>query len=207
MSSWPAGTRNRLIVVLLVGAVVLLSGWFWLVSPLQARLRVQRGKAELARMQLQLAQTGQDRGPYYRELVKERLAEMEQLESLMADRADLLGWGYRTLVTHFRYYDIADRGWDPAIEGEVDVPPEVPYSMATLGVTGQGHFHSFGRFLAAFENYSPFLKIKHVSLQALTPGVGGVVRGMDDLERLSFRMEYQILVKTDETSVPSVDAR
>jgi hypothetical protein len=200
MSSWPVGTRNRLIVVLLVGAGVLLSGWFWLVSPLQARLRVQRGKAELARMQLQLAQTGQDKGPYYRELVKERLAEMEQLESLMADGTSLFIWGFQTLVPFFQRFDLAHQGWDPPVLDDVDVPPEVPYPMATFGVMGQGHFHAIGHFLAAFENTYPFLKIKHLSMQAVTPGVAGVVRGMDDLERLRFRLEYQILVKTNETS-------
>jgi len=64
-------------------------------------------------------------------------------------------------------------------------------------VSGQAHYHAFGRFLAAFENGSPFVKIQSVNLQSLTPGIGGVVQGMDDLEELRFRLEYQVLAKTN----------
>jgi hypothetical protein len=197
MNNWPLGTRNRLIFVLLVGVGVLLCGWFGLISPLQARLRLQKGKAEYARMQLQLAQTGQDRGPFYRELLAERRAEMENLEFLMADASDLLGWGFGMLVPYFKLYDIVHLGWEIPVLTDVDMPPDVPYRMATFGVSGQAHYHAFGRFLAAFENGSPFVKIKSVSLQSLTPGIGGVVRGMDDLEQLRFRLEYQVLAKTN----------
>jgi len=197
MNNWPPGTRNRLIFVLVVGAGVLLSGWLGLISPLQARLKVQKGKSDLARMQLQLAQTGQDQGPYYRKLLAERQAEMENLEFLMADASDLLGWGFGMLVPYFKLYDIVHLGWENPVLTDVDVPPDVPYRMATFGVTGQAHYHAFGRFLAAFENGSPFVKIKSVNLQSLTPGIGGVVQGMDDLEELRFRLEYQVLAKTN----------
>lgn len=203
MNSWPPGTRNRLIFVLLVGAGVLLSGWFGLISPLQARLRVQKGKADLARMQLQLAQTGQDRGPYYRDLLAERRAEMENLEFLMADESGiggLLGWEFSTLVPFFNLYEIVHLGWELPVLTDVDVPPDVPYRMATFGVSGQAHYHAFGRFLAAFENGYPFVKIKSLNLQSLTPGIGGVVRGMDDLEQLRFRLEYQVLTKTNKVA-------
>ena len=157
MNNWPPGTRNRLIFVLLVGVGVLLCGWFGLISPLQARLNVLKGKADLARMQLQLAQTGQDRGPYYRELLAERRAEMENLEFLMADASGsgLLGWGFGTLVPYFKTYDIVHLGWENPVLTDVDVPPDVPYRMATFGVSGQAHYHAFGRFLAAFRKRFP----------------------------------------------------
>jgi len=202
MNSWPPGTRNRLIFVLLVGVGVLLCGWFMLIAPLQARLKVQKGKADLARMQLQLAQTGQDQGPHYRKLLAERRAEMENLEFLMADESGsgLLGWEFSTLVPYFNLYNIVHLGWENPTLTDVDLPPDVPYRMATFGVSGQAHYHAFGRFLAAFENGYPFVKIKSVSLQSLTPGIGGVVRGMDDLEQLRFRLEYQVLTKTNQVT-------
>ena len=192
MSSWPEGTRNRVLFNLFVGVGITALMWFGLISPLQARLKLHTGKTEVAQMQLQLAQASLDKGPLYRALVEEKGAEIDEFESRMAEGA-LLGWEYQTLVPYEKVYGIFLRGWESPRLGVVDVPPAVPYSMATFGVTGQGHFHSIGAFLAAFENSSPFVKLKSLSLQVLTPGFGT----MDDPEQLSFRMEYHILAQTN----------
>jgi Tfp pilus assembly protein PilO len=201
MSSWPSSTKKRLLFVLVVGLGVLLAAWFGLVAPLQAKLGVQRGKEVTARGQLHLLQTGQDRGPGIRALVEERKAEMANLESLMATWPNLLGWGIGELVPYFNYHGVTHQSWERPVMMDVDVPPEVPYRMARLAVTGQAHYHAFGRFLAAFESSSPFSRITSLSLQAVTPGYGGVVEALDDLEQLRFRMEFQILTVTNRTDL------
>ncbi len=184
MSSWPPGTRNRLLFVLSVGLGVALVLWFGLVSPLQVRLKTAVRKADMARMQLKLAETGVDKGPYYRQLAEEKRQEIAELESNMAKIA-LFNWQWGTLLPYEKVYGIIFRGWEVPRLGTLDVPPEVPYSMASFTVTGQGYFHDFGTFLAAFENSSPFIKLTSLRLQALTPGFGS----MDDPEQLSFRMD------------------
>jgi Tfp pilus assembly protein PilO len=193
MSSWPEGTRNRLLFSLFVGVGVTLLMWFGLITPLQARLGLHTGKTEVAQMQLQLAQASLDKGPLYRALVEEKRAEIAEFESRMAEGEDLLGWEYQTLVPYEKVYGVMLRGWESPRLGVADVPPDVPYAMATFGVTGQGHYHSIGMFLAGFENSSPFVKLRSLSLQALTPGFGS----MDEPEQLSFRMEYHILAQTN----------
>jgi hypothetical protein len=192
MNKWPPGTRNRIVFVLLVGTGLMLLVWFGAVSPLQAKLRVRTAKAELARMQLDLAQASLEKAPYYRALAEEKRQEIEGMESMMA-ASGLYRWNYGTLVPYEKTYDLVFQAWESPALGDVDVPPEVPYRMATFGVTGLAHFHAFGRFLAAFENSSPFIKVKHVTLQAVTPGF----RDSADSEQLSFRLEYHILAQTN----------
>lgn len=193
MNSWPPGTRNRLVFVLLVGVGVLMLIWFGVGSPLQARLKIANGKADLARMQLQLAQAGQDKGPYYRAMVEERTEEMKNLESTMAETPNVLGWAYGTMTPYFKVHNITASTWDRTVLSDVDVPPEVPYQLATIGVSGMAHFHAFGKFLADFENSFPFMKVKSVTLQTVAPGFVDLVQEPEDQERLRFRLEYQIL--------------
>lgn len=192
MNSWPPGTRNRIVFVLLVGGGLVALVWFSLVSPLQAQVRVRTAKAELAAMQLELAEASLEKAPHYRALAEEKREEIEVMESMMAARA-LYRWNYGTLMPYEKTYDLVLQGWESPALREVDLPPEVPYKLASFGVTGLAHFHSFGRFLAAFENSSPFVKINQVTLQAVAPGF----RAVGDPELLSFRLEYQILAQTN----------
>ncbi|MCL4180842.1 MAG: hypothetical protein KJ072_24230 [Verrucomicrobia bacterium] len=192
MSNWPAGTRNRILYVLLVGSGLVLLIWFGLVSPLQARLKVRTAKAELARMQLQLAHASLDKAPHYRALADEKRAEIAELESLMAE-GGLLLWQYGILMPYAKPYDVNFQTWETLALGEIDVPPKVPYRMATFAVTGEAHYHAFGKFLADFENSSPFIKVKGLTLQSVSPGF----RSGGDAEQLRFRLEYHILSLTN----------
>jgi hypothetical protein len=197
MSNWPPGTRNRVLFVLGVGLGLVLLAWFGAVSPLRGKLAVQQGRAELARIQLRLAQASLEKGPEYQTLAEARRAEIIELESTMAEGRSLLFWEWGNLMPYGKLFGITFRSWENPTLGEADVPPTVPYPMATFGLTGQGHFHSFGKFLAAFENSSPFIKLKSLTLQAVTPGFAS----MDDPEELSFRIEYHILAQTNSVTV------
>jgi hypothetical protein len=192
MNSWPPGTRNRVLFVLLVGGGLVALAWFGLVSPLQAQVRVRTAKAELARMQLELAEASLEKAPHYRALAEEKRNEIEAMEALMPTRG-LYQWNVRTLAPYEKVYDLILQSWESPKLQDVDMPPEVPYKLASFGVTGLAHFHSFGSFLATFENSWPFVKINEVTLQAVAPGF----RAVGDPELLSFRLEYQILARTN----------
>jgi hypothetical protein len=128
-------------------------------------------------MQLQLAQAGQDRGPYLPRVARGASGGDGESGILMADASDLLGWGFGMLCPISSSTTSCILGWEIPVLGDVDVPPEVPYRMATFGVSGQAHYHALGGFWRLSKTVPRFVKIKSVSLQSLTPGIGGVVRG------------------------------
>ena len=75
---------------------------------------------------------------------------------------------------------------------EVNLLADFPYKQAALSVTGSAHFHDFGRFLAAFENQFPHIRVLNLTLD-VNPN------GMEEPETLSFKMEIVTLVKPNAT--------
>jgi hypothetical protein len=64
-------------------------------------------------------------------------------------------------------------------------PPEIsdkgviagfPYKWAKFHITGEGHYHDFGKFIADFENAFPFFRIENLDI-----GVPGLRKDVDML--------------------------
>lgn len=195
MSSWPSETRGRLLFVLLVIGGLAALIWFSVIAPLQGQVRTWSNRVELARMQLQLAQTSVDRAGHYRDLVERNLGEIEALEARMA-HGDYYTWVLNELGALGDQYDIDLYNFPTPQLGDLDLPPRVPYRLGQFAVTGWAHYHSFGTFLAALENSSPFVKIKSLTLGRLGTGSAR----MTDPEQLSFRLEFLTLARTNDVS-------
>jgi hypothetical protein len=81
--------------------------------------------------------------------------------------------------------------FEPPVVNDLNVPPRVPYKAATYTVTGIGAYQDFGKFLADFENHSPFQRLKSLTLEAASAGITeAATTGL-----LSFRLEFVTLVK------------
>jgi hypothetical protein len=201
MNEWPPETRSRLIFVLLLGASLAALLWFSLIAPLQGRVSAWSGRVELARMKLQVAQTSIDRAEFYRQLVNTNRAAVDLLENRMA-QGDHYAWVIQEvsdLVGQLDVLDIHLSNFFPPQLGDLDLPPPVPYQLGTFTVEGSAYYHSFGAFLAAFENSSPFVKVKTLTLSTTTSGGSRT----DDQERLFFRLEFHTLAKTNAPSATS----
>jgi hypothetical protein len=198
MNNWPPETRSRLVFVLLLGTGLAVLLWFSLIARLQGRVEMWAGRVELARMQLQVAQTSIDRADHYRELVNTNLAAIHALEERMA-QGDHYAWVINEVSELVGELDVMDvhlsNFFPPRLE-DLDLPPAVPYRLGTFTVEGRAYYHSFGSFLAAFENSSPFVKVKGISLSSTA---GGASR-TDEPERLQFRLEFHTLAKTNAPS-------
>jgi hypothetical protein len=195
MNDWPPETRSRLVLVLLLGTGLAALLWFSLIAPLQDRIGVWSGRVELARMKLQVAETSIERAEHYQEMVTSNLAAIHALEERMA-QGDHYSWVINEvseLVERTDLLDVYLSNFLPPQLGELDLPPAVPYLLGTFAVEGYAYYHAFGLFLAAFENNSPFVKVKHLTLSNTAAGVSRT----DEPERLFFRLEFHTLVKTN----------
>jgi Tfp pilus assembly protein PilO len=192
MTNWPVETRQRLVVVVIVSAGLIGLVWFGVISPLQARVSSWQSRVELRRMELQLTQTSVDRADHYRALAERSGEEIEALEKRMAV-GDVYTWVIKDLSGFANEHDIYITGFLPPQLEDVELPPVVPYRLGSFAVSGLSYYHSFGTFLAELENSSPFAKVKSLTLQATGPGVAR----SDDPERLSFRLEFYTLVRTN----------
>jgi hypothetical protein len=198
MNDWPPETRSRLVLVLLLGAGLAALLWFSLIAPLQDRFGVWSGRVELARMQLQVAETSIERAEHYREMVAANLSAIRSLEERMA-HGDHYSWVINEvseLVEQTDLLDIYLSNFLPPQLGELDLPPAVPYQLGTFTVEGRAYYHSFGLFLAAFENNSPFVKVKNLILSTTAAGASRT----DEPERLFFRLEFHTLANTNSST-------
>jgi hypothetical protein len=192
MNNWPPETRGRLMFVLLLIAGLAALIWFSVIAPLQSQVNTWSNRVGLAGMQLQLARTSVDRAGHYRDLVERNEAEIQALEARMA-HGDYYTWVLSELGAFGDQYDIDLYAFLTPQLGDLDLPPQVPYRLGQFTVTGWAHYHSFGAFLAAFENSSPFVKIQSLTLARL--GTGGL--RVPEPEQLSFRLEFLILARTN----------
>jgi hypothetical protein len=191
-TSWPPGTIQRLLFVLAVTLGVLVLLWFVAIAPLQDRLTQRRGQVARARIELRLAQTQAEKAPENRILAEQHRRRLAALEVSMA-QGDLLRWGINRLLDYQDKHDVIFIAWDRPQLLDLDVPPAVPYRLASYSVNGQAYYHELGSFLAAFENDSPFVKINRLTIQALGPGTAR----KEDPERLTFQLDYLSLAKTN----------
>jgi hypothetical protein len=58
----------------------------------------------------------------------------------------------------FKQPEIAEKG----------VIADFPYKWAVFHITGEGHYHDFGKFIADFENAFPFFSIRNIDISVPT---------------------------------------
>ena len=195
MSNWTAETRSRLLFVLLLGGSLAALLWFSAIAPLQDRLQTWSRRVELARMQLQVAQTSIDRAEHYGSLVTTNLARLEALEQRMS-HGDHYNWAIvelHELASELNPDEFSFNNFIPPDIGVLDLPPAVPYGLSRFEVNGRAFYHTFGQYLASLENSSPFLRIRSLDLQAASAGASRT----DNPEQLLFRLEFLNLANTN----------
>jgi hypothetical protein len=195
MSDWAPETRSRLLFVMLLGGSLAALLWFSVIAPLQDRLETWSRRVDLAQMQLQVAQTSIDRAEHYGSLVSTNLARLEAFEQRMS-HGDYYNWGImelNRLAGDFNPDEFNFRDFTAPEIDVLDLPPVVPYGVSRHSVDGRAFYHTFGQYLATLENSSPFIRVRSLELQAISPGASRT----DDPERLFFRLEFLNLANTN----------
>jgi hypothetical protein len=192
MNKWSPERRRRLAMVLVVAAMASGLIWFALVSTLQNALKAQQTQVDSTRAQLNLTLRGAELATRYEQEAAAGAKRLQSLESQMA-YGDTFRWVInRTLDLEDKHgANIADR--QRPRECEVEAPPAVPYKGVLYSLVGYGYFHSVGSFLADFENSSPFIRMKSLTIQATASGLAAA----REAEKLSFQMDFITLVTTN----------
>jgi hypothetical protein len=189
MNKLPKEKRNQLILI--AGLTLLILGALWaaLIGPLRQNLRgLADRKAAVARKLDQVTLAIKNTDHVAAELSQARAA-LAELEVRMGS-GDLYSWAINTL-REFKVPYRVDIPQFSQIDGPRDMPmlPQFPYKQATLTIGGSAYFYDFGRFLADFENQSPYIRVLNLSLEPI-PSLAPV-----DQEKLAFKMDVVFLVK------------
>jgi hypothetical protein len=190
MTKWSGQTQKRVALLALGTAAVMGVIWFLVITRLQAGLKNQIDKVESVRRQLEVTQSGIRLAEKYNVELSSNGLALSEYETLMA-QGDIYRWVISSLRPLQAQHDVTVLDFTPPQIGEFNLPPKVPYKAATYTIAGLARFHEFGAFLADFENSSPFIRIKSLTLEAVSPGA--VTSTQSD--KLSFKVEFSTLVK------------
>jgi hypothetical protein len=104
---------------------------------------------------------------------------------------DIYSWTYDTIRRFKVPYqvDIPQIG-QPELS-DVDLLPNFPYKQVKFTVNGTAYYHDFGKFIAAFENTFPHIRIVNLTMDPVPSGPDG------STEKLSFRMDIVALIKSN----------
>ncbi|MBC8002323.1 MAG: hypothetical protein H7X97_07015 [Opitutaceae bacterium] len=136
--------------------------------------------------------------------VQEIIRDSKQIEEQMLivsnklaaqERSMPAGDLYLSMVSSVRQFKQAYEIEIPQFSlGGPEVPlnllPRFPYKQVTLSVSGSGHFHEIGRFIADFENEFPTAQILNLELAPAS------VQNADESDKLTFQMDIVSLVKS-----------
>lgn len=191
MNKLPREKRNQLIIVVSCTIAVLGLIYFFLLLPQENGLhQLARSKADaLTKLQ------------QYKDTIKkadETALDLQQMSNSLASSesdiasGDIYAWTYDTIRRFKTSYhvDIPNVGQPSAVTA-VDLLPGFPYKQIKLSLTGTAFYHDLGRFIADFENTFPHMRLVNLEIE---PGPGAI--GTDSAEKLAFRMDVIILVKT-----------
>ena len=78
---------------------------------------------------------------------------------------------------------------------EIGLLATFPYPAATFTVRGSAYYHSFGRFLADFENRFPYFRVQNLSLGTLAEAGGDPAAGRAAKDQLLFKMDVVVPIK------------
>ena len=188
MNRWSIETRNRVLALAVVTAVVLALIWFFVVGTLEDSLRVRREKIEVVQSQLNVKRAGIQRAEKYNDLIRRGGLVLSVYENQMA-QGDLNRWEINWLNKLQKRHNITITRFGSHQPAQLTVPPRVPYKAATYSVEGNGRYHDFGAFLADLENYSPFIRLNSLSLDNTSSGVANT-------DNLRFQLEFVTLIKS-----------
>jgi len=182
--------RNQLFFVAIITiAVLVLIGFAFIHPQLQTLSKIKANKKDaLAKLQ-QINDTIK-----HTDATEAALASVtDALSHAEEDMAsgDIYSWTYDTIRRFKIPYQVDIPQIGQPEMGNVDLLPNFPYKQVKFTVNGTAYYHDFGKFIAAFENTFPHIRIVNLTMDPLPPGPDG------STEKLSFRMDIVALIKSN----------
>ncbi|MGD1089166.1 MAG: hypothetical protein ABR955_10640 [Verrucomicrobiota bacterium] len=180
--------RNQLIIVAIITIAVLVLIGFTLIRPQLQTLSQLKANTKNARAKLELINDTIK----HTDAAESELASVSDTLSHAEDdmaSGDIFAWTYDTIRSFKTPYqvDIPQVGQPEA--GDVDMLPNFPYKQVMFTLNGTAYYHDLGKFIAAFENKFPHIRVMNLTVAPSDPDAG--------TEKLSFRMNIVALIKPD----------
>jgi hypothetical protein len=192
MNNWSPERRRKFAALVAVTLVVLIALWQGGVSTLRGWLHQKRTAIDSVQARLRLAESAHALAPQYQAEADANLRRIRALEDRMA-QGDLYRWVIKHVLELQDQFAVTVTTFQAPKVTDLDVPPSVPYKLAAYSFNGTARYHDLGLFLAEFENSSPFIRLRGLSLEVARPGFTGAT----EPERLSFQVDFTTLVSTN----------
>jgi hypothetical protein len=181
----PRDKRNPFIIVVLITAMLLALICFGLIGSQNARLGNVADQRKSATKKLQIIETTIKNADATDKDLHDVTYDLSRAEEDMAS-GDYFSWTVDTMSLFKKQYKVEIPEVGHPVLGDVDFFPSFPYKQIRFSINGKAYYHDLGKFLADFENTFPHARVVNLVIDS----------GGGDGEKLSFRMEIIVLVKS-----------
>lgn len=185
--------QQQLVLVAIMPIVLIVVLWMLVISTLNTKRSETKSKVAQVQEKISKGEQKVSQTKAVKEAKDGRLLALQKVESEMAS-GELFNW-IDSKLNEF----ILQQGLDVDIPsksrgevGEIGTFAIFPYKAVKYAVRGSAYYHEFGKFVSAFENAYPYIRLQNIEL---LPG-GQFDTG--DPERLAFRLEIVALQKPPE---------
>lgn len=182
--------QQHLVLVAIVAVGVILALYFIVIGGQLEQIAKLNKKITEATANVEKGRVALKKEPLILADLNTRTNELVALESTMATGNDKYFWFISTLnrfkVPYQNQIEIPHVSRESVTE--VGMYQSFPYKAAAFQLRGVAHYHSFGRFLADFENKFPFFRVQKLTLAPAGADLS------DAPEKLSFEMEIVTLI-------------
>jgi hypothetical protein len=182
--------RKQLVLAVISTAGLLVLIIFGLIRPQYDAINTTKVKIKAAQDKLESIQDAIKQANE----ISLQLADVNlSLSHSEADMAtgDIFAWTYDTIRSFKADYKVEIPTVGNPTMGEVNLLGGFPYRQAKFSVNGTAYYHDFGKFIAAFENKFPHIRVVNLSLEPT--GDSGA-----NAEKLAFSMDIIALIKPNE---------
>lgn len=193
LKTLPKEKRNHLVLVVLLTAIALGGLGFGLLRFQYDHIRHIQADTEDAQKKLSLMQERIRKADQLEQDLAAAGQGLALLEEGMAAPQDQYAWVLDTIRRFTLPYKIVIPVVNQPVLGATTLLPKFPYPQASVSLSGTGHYHDIGRFVADFENHFPHIRLVNLTLDPVSSLIG------DEQEKLEFKMEVIVLVRPNPT--------
>jgi len=185
-----ASKRNQLILLAFATAAAIALTYFFLILPLQGKLKHKQLELATAEERLRWNRRTLEMSESLKEDLSEASAKLQTLEEGVA-RGDVYRWTLNSLLGFSDQFHLDFNNIDQPVIGDPVYPPKLPYKSGVFTVSGTGTYFDFCDFLVEFEKRFPLIYCQSLELDPAPfaeadPEVSG---------KLSFKVGLSVLIK------------
>jgi len=171
MIKFSKSQREQLIAVAVGAVAVIACLWYAVVLAQNKQLKAAEANCVKMRNTLKVGYDKVRQADVVEAEMARNLEALKQREAGLAPEREPFSWMAEVLrnfwspgndIHHYKTVTIADI--KPPEISDKGVITGFPYKWAKFHITGEGHYHDFGKFIADFENAFPFFRIENLEI-------------------------------------------